>query len=168
MKGFPPAACALPISPNHPNIFLMRAILFLLLTTSVGCSNFGTTARLPADWDQRLQREGVLRSANDLTFRYTLAPGRSRSHWEDRRASIVVTPATILIHKNAKIGLEVTPRTLRPVAIERDGSRVRIRAGSGRAEELWSFQPPDGDVVGWTRDLRAVISRNSKPASGGR
>jgi hypothetical protein len=80
----------------------------------------------------------------------------------------VVTPATILIHKNAKIGLEVTPRTLRPVAIERDGSRVRIRAGSGRAEELWSFQPPDGDVVGWTRDLRAVISRNSKPASGGR
>src|SRR6476661_3005044 len=33
-EGFPPAACALPISPNYPNIFLMRAILFLLLTTT--------------------------------------------------------------------------------------------------------------------------------------
>jgi hypothetical protein len=141
----------------------MRAILLLLLTAGLACSK--TTARLSPEWEQRLQREGVLRSADDLTFRYTLAPGRSRSHWEDRRASIVVTPATILIHKNAKIGLEVTPRTLRPVSIERDGSRLRIRAGSGRAEELWSFQPPDGDVVGWTRDLRAVISRNTKPKS---
>jgi hypothetical protein len=40
--------------------------------------------------------------------------------------------ATILIHKNAKIGLEVTPRTQCEVAVERDGRRVRIRAGQGR------------------------------------
>jgi hypothetical protein len=90
-------------------------------------------------------------------FRYTEAPGSSRSRWEDRRASIVVTPATILIHKNAKIGLEITPRSRRFVAIERDGRRVRVRAGSGRAEELWSFEPPDGDVEGWARDLRVVV-----------
>src|SRR5690349_21250373 len=144
------------------------SVAVLGLTALLGCSNLGTTARLPSDLDARIQREGIVRSANDLIFRYTEAPGRSRSHWEDRKASIVVTPATILIHKNAKIGLEITPRTLRPVAIERDGMRLRLRAGSGRAEELWSFQPPDGDVVGWTRDLRAVISRNSKPGSGGR
>jgi hypothetical protein len=101
--------------------------------------------------------EGVVRQGSDLTFRYTEAPGRRGTRWEDRRASIVVTPKTILIHKNAKIGLEITPRTRRDAAVERDGSRVRLRAGSGRAEVLWSFEPPDGDAAGWVRDLRLVI-----------
>ena len=50
----------------------------------------------------------------------------------------------------------VTPRTRREVAIEREGGRVRLRAGRGRSEELWSFVPPDGDAAGWTKDLRAV------------
>jgi hypothetical protein len=104
--------------------------------------------------------EGVVRRAADLTFRYTEAPGRRGARWEDRRASIVVTPTTILIHKNAKIGLEITPRTRRDVSIERDGSRVRLRAGRGRSEELWSFVPPDGDAAGWTKDLRAVTRRD--------
>jgi hypothetical protein len=143
----------------------VRVIACLALPALLSCGNLGTTARLPADLDARIQREGIVRSANDLIFRYTEAPGRSRSHWEDRKASIVVTPATILIHKNAKIGLEVTPRTLRPVAIERDGMRLRIRAGSGRAEELWSFQPPDGDALGWTTDLRAVVSQPNQKSS---
>ena len=97
-----------------------------------------------------------MRRAADLTFRYTLAPGRRSTRWEDRRASLVVTPITILIHKNAKIGLEITRRTRRDIAVERDGNRIRIRAGRGRSEELWSFIPPDGDVPGWTKDLRAV------------
>jgi RecG-like helicase len=79
--------------------------------------------------------------------------------WEDRRASIVVTPLTILIHKNSKVGLEVTPRTRRDVTIERDGRRVRVRVGKGRAEVLWSFEPPDGDAEGWTRDLRAAVQQ---------
>ena len=105
-----------------------------------------------------MAREGVVRRAADLTFRYTEA-GRRTSRWEDRRASIVVTPVTILIHKNAKVGLEITSRTRREVAIERDGRRVRLRAGHGRAEELWSFEPPDGDVAGWARDLRAVVQQ---------
>ncbi len=106
--------------------------------------------------------EGVVRRAADLTFRYTEAPGRRRARWEDRRASIVVTPTTILIHKNAKIGLEITPRTRRDVAVEREGSRVRLRAGRGGSEELWSFVPPDGDAAGWTEDLRAVTRQATR------
>jgi hypothetical protein len=129
-------------------------ILFLLL----GCGP-GTTATLPSDIGARLAREGVVRQAPDLTFRYTEAPGRRTERWEDRRASIVVSPATVLIHKNAKIGLEITPRTRREVAVERNGPRIRLRVGRGRAEELWSFAPPDGDVAGWARDLRAVINQ---------
>jgi hypothetical protein len=101
--------------------------------------------------------EGVVRRAADLTFRYTEVPGRRTTRWEDRRASIVVTPATILIHKNAKVGLEINARTRREVAVEREGTRVRLRAGRGKSEVLWSFVPPDGDAEGWTRDLRAVI-----------
>jgi hypothetical protein len=137
----------------------------LALIAILGCGELGTTARLPADLESRLQREGILRRAADLTFRYTEAPGRRRSRWEDRRASIVVTPATILIHKNAKIGLEITPRTQRPVAVERSGNRIRVRVGTGRAEELWSFQPPDGDLTAWSRDLRAVVTRANQQSS---
>jgi hypothetical protein len=137
----------------------MRPRRLALCLFLLGCGG-GSTAALPADMEARLVQEGVVRRAADLTFRYTEAPGRRSARWEDRQASIVVTPATILIHKNAKIGLEITPRTRRDVAVERDGRRVRLRAGNGRAEVLWSFEPPEGDVAGWTRDLRAVIARN--------
>lgn len=141
----------------------MRAVLaaMLLFLVTASCSNLGSTAELPTQLETRLGQEGVVRRAADLKFRYTQAPGRRTTRWEDRRASIVVTPATILIHKNAKVGLEITPRTRRDVAIEREGTRVRLRAGRGQSEELWSFVPPDGDAVGWTRDLRAVIREGS-------
>lgn len=132
----------------------------LLLSVSVlACGDAGSTAELPAQLEARVTSEGVVRRAADLTFRYTEAPGRRRTRWEDRRASIVVTPTTILIHKNAKVGLEITPRTRRDVAVEREGGRVRLRAGRGQSEELWSFVPPDGDAAGWTKDLRAVTRR---------
>jgi hypothetical protein len=137
---------------------LLRVRRLVLCLTLVGCGAESTTT-LPANMEARVAREGVVRRAADVTFRYTEAPGRRSTRWEDRRASIVVTPTTILIHKNAKIGLEVTPRTWREVAIERGGRRVRIRAGQGRSEVLWSFEPPDGDVVGWSRDLRAATTR---------
>jgi hypothetical protein len=136
---------------------LMQVRRLALCLTLVGCGA-ESTATLPADMESRVASEGVVRRAADLTFRYTEAPGRRGARWEDRRASIVVTPTTILIHKNAKIGLEVTPRTRREVAIERDGRRIRIRAGQGRSEVLWSFEPPGGDVVGWSRDLRAATT----------
>ena len=122
----------------------------------LACGDPRSTAELPTQLEARMASEGVLRRAADLTFRYTEAPGRRRARWEDRRASIVITPRTILIHKKSKIGLEITPRTRRDVAVEREGSRVRLRTGRGRAEQLWSFVPPDGDVTGWTKDLRAV------------
>jgi hypothetical protein len=143
----------------------MRIQSLFAFLAILGCGELGTTARLPSDLESRLQREGVLRRAADITFRYTEAPGRRRSRWEDRRASIVVTPATIVIHKNAKIGLEITARTQRAVAVERSGDRIRIRVGTGRAEELWSFQPPDGDMTGWSRDLRAVVTRANQQSS---
>lgn len=136
------------------------AACFFVLACGVG-----STARLPTDLAERVNREGIVRRAADLTFRYTEAPGRRDARWEDRRASIVVTPATILIHKNAKIGLEITPHTRRDIAIERQGRRVRLRSGQGRAEELWSFEPPDGDAAGWTRDLRAVIQSAGRKRS---
>jgi len=126
-----------------------------------GCRE-GTTATLPPALEARVTQEGVVRRAPDLTFRYTEAPGRRSARWENRRASIVVTPQTILIHKNAKIGLEITPRTQRDVSVERDGGRVRLRAGSGRSEVLWSFEPPDGDAAGWARDLRAVVRQSQR------
>jgi hypothetical protein len=68
----------------------------------------------------------------------------------------VVTRATVLVHKNDKVGVEITPRSRRDDAVERDGRRVRIRAGRGRSEELWSFVPPD-DPAGWAADIRVVI-----------
>jgi hypothetical protein len=135
----------------------MRVPSLAVALLLVGCEGNSSTAQLPAQLETRFAREGVVRRAADLTFRYTQAPGRRSTRWEDRRASIVVTPVSILIHKNAKIGLEITPRTRRDVAVERDGPRVRLRAGRGRTEELWSFEPPDGDVAGWTRDLRVVV-----------
>jgi hypothetical protein len=134
---------------------LRKLVICLVL---LGCGQ-GSTAILPPDLDTRLNREGVLRRAADLTFRYTEAPGRRSARWENRDASIVVTPSTILIHKRSKIGLEITPRSRRQISVEREGRRVRLRAGEGRSEVLWSFEPPDGDVAGWTRDLRAVTKQ---------
>jgi hypothetical protein len=133
----------------------------LLCLTIVGCG-VESTAKLPATLETRVTQEGVRRRAADIVFRYTEAPGRRGTRWEDRRASIVVTPTTVLIYKNAKIGLEITPRTRRDVAVERDGRRIKIRAGQGRSEELWSFEPPDGDVAGWAKDLRTLTQQPAK------
>jgi hypothetical protein len=150
---------------------MLKAILerfsWRVLPVAIACLELSgcgerTTAALPPALEARMTQEGVVRRAADLTFRYTEAPGRRSARWENRRASIVVTPSTILIHKNAKIGLEITPRTQRDVAVERDGGRVRLRAGSGRSEVLWSFEPPDGDAAGWTRDLRAVVRQSQR------
>jgi hypothetical protein len=63
----------------------------------------------------------------------------------------------VIIHKNEKLGLEITPRTRRYVAVRRDGNRVRISAGGGGSAEIWSFVPPE-DPAGWAGDIRSVIS----------
>lgn len=115
----------------------------------------GSTSRLSEDQEKQFAAEGVLHRAADLEFRYTRDPGGRGQRWEYRRASIVVTRASLLIHKNDKVGLRITPMTRRAIAIERSGERVRIRTGTGRSEEIWSFVPPD-DAAAWTQDIRAI------------
>jgi hypothetical protein len=74
--------------------------------------------------------------------------------------SIVVMRQTILIHKNEKIGLEITPRTRKVTGVERRGQRIRIRVGHGRSAEIWSFVAPE-DAEGWAHDLRAVMKTSA-------
>ena len=114
------------------------------------------TGALTAAQQQRLESEGIVRRADDLIFRYTHDAGRRDAGWEDREASIIVTKQSVIIHKNEKLGLEITPRTRRYVEVRRDRDRVRISAGGDRSAESWSFVPTD-DAAGWVNDIRAVI-----------
>jgi hypothetical protein len=114
------------------------------------------TGVLTPSEQQRIDSEGLVRGADDLIFRYTYGAGTRDAGWENRKASILVTRQSIIIHKNEKLGLEITSRTQRFVQVRRDADRVRISAGSGRSAETWSFVPPD-DPVGWVNDIRAVM-----------
>jgi hypothetical protein len=78
--------------------------------------------------------------------------------------SVVVTRRSVLIHKNEKVGLEITSRSRRLYAVERERNRVRVRSGEGRNEEVWSFEPPD-DPAGWVADIRAVIRASASDAN---
>jgi hypothetical protein len=73
-----------------------------------------------------------------------------------------VTKQRVIIHKNEKVGIELTPRTRRFVQVRRDGSRVRISTGGGASAESWSFVPPD-DAAGWADDIRAVVKETMNP-----
>ncbi len=130
----------------------VASALFLMAAT--GCSS--TTAKLSAAEEQRFAAEGINHRADDLDFRFTRDAGGRDARWENRRASIVVTGKSVLIHKNEKIGLEISPTTRRYVDVARDGNRVRIRAGSGQSQEVWSFEPAS-DAPGWTEAIRAVV-----------
>ena len=140
----------MPIPRTRPA--LMRALCIAALLSA--CQQ--STGALTAEQRARFESEGIVRRADDLTFRYTHDAGRRDAGWEDRRASIIVTKQRVIIHKNEKLGLELTPRTRRYVQVRRDGSRVRISAGGGASAESWSFVPPD-DPAGWTGDIRAVL-----------
>jgi len=144
-------------SRRAPRLDLLAAVLLVALPLLVnGCNQ--TTGRLTPEQEQRLQAEGILRRADDLVFRYTHGSGTRSAGWEDRKASIIVTRQRVIIHKNEKLGLEITPRTRRFVQVRRDTGRVRISAGGGRSAETWSFVPPD-DAQGWAEDIRAVLGR---------
>ena len=132
----------------------LAPLLGLLLAVSAGCSR--ETGRLSPDQEQRFAQEGLLHRADNVTFRWTQGAGREGGTWEDRVASIVVTRRSVLIHKNQKVGVEITPDSRRDYEVHRDGQRVRIRAGSGKSAETWSFTPDD-DAEAWTQDIRAVI-----------
>jgi hypothetical protein len=114
------------------------------------------TGALTPEQQRRLEAEGIVRRADDVIFRYTHDVGRREAGWEDRKASIVVTKQSVIIHKNEKLGLEINPRSRRFLAVRRDADRVRINAGGGGSAESWSFIPPD-DPAGWVTDIRAVM-----------
>ena len=98
--------------------------------TLVGAACSQKTGALTPSEQQRIDSEGVVRRADDLIFRYTHDVGRRDAGWEDRKASIIVTKQSVIIHKNEKLGLELTPRTRRFVQVRRDGDRIRISAGA--------------------------------------
>jgi hypothetical protein len=134
--------------------FKVTSFLVGFLALAAACNQ--TTSKLsPAD-EQKFATEGIVKRADDLDFRFTHDVGRRETRWENRRASIIVTKQSVLIHKNEKVGLDITPGTRRYVDVARDGNRVRISAGSGRSGEVWSFQP-ESDAPGWTEAIRAVI-----------
>jgi hypothetical protein len=140
---------------------MRRAVFFLFCAAAVAtgaCSE--KTGALTAAQQQRLDAEGIVRRADDLDFRYTHDAGSREAGWEDRKASIIVTKQSVIIHKNEKLGLELDQHTRRFVQVRRDGARVRISAGGGRSSESWSFVPPD-DAPGWANDIRAVIRGES-------
>jgi hypothetical protein len=132
-------------------------LLFCLTALVTACGN-GSTGKLAPAMEARLATEGVVRRADDLTFRYTIGAGRSNAGWENRRASIVVTRSSVLVHKNDKIGLDIRPGQGDRYSVERAGTRIRIRSGAGRSAEVWSFDPPT-DPSGWTDDIRAAIRK---------
>jgi hypothetical protein len=125
------------------------------------------TSRLSPSQEARFQQEGIARRADNVVFRFTRPSSgyRRQEFREDRVASIIVTRRSVLIHKNQKIGIEITERSRR-YDVHRRGTRVLIHAGSGRSGEVWSFEPAD-DAEGWTRDIRAVIQNPSDSKASG-
>ena len=122
-----------------------------LALLGLGCAE--ETGRLDAGQEQRLAAEGIARRANNLVFRHTRHGG---ARWEDRRASIVVTHGTLLIHRNGEVEFLLEGHSRRNCEVHRDHTRVRISAGSGASAEAWSFEPPD-DPEGWTTDIRGTL-----------
>ena len=141
------------------------APLVAVLLVGAACSQ--ETGRLSHEQEERFAAEGVLRRADNLRFRWTAGAGRRGGTWEDRLASIVVTRQSVLIHKNEKVGIEITAGRTRQYEVHREGDRVRISGGRGRSAETWSFVPP-ADPEGWTQDIRAVIRGGSPGAVGDR
>jgi len=122
------------------------------------------TSHLRPEQEQQFASEQIVRRADNVTFRYTRDAGNRGGSSENRIASIIVTRRSVLIHKNDKIGVEITPASRRFYDVQRDGDRVRIIAGSGQSRVSWSFVPPD-DADGWAKDVRAVIRASRSVAN---
>ena len=133
------------------------------LAMLAGCTQPDTSTVEPQR-EARLAAETIRHRAANLTFRFTHDAGTRAAGWEDRIASIVVTDSTVLIHKNAKIGLEIVPESRRFYDVAKDGDRVRITAGSGKSRESWSFVPPDS-AAAWTESIRRAIRRSKSTAN---
>ncbi|MFN8653602.1 MAG: hypothetical protein U0133_16985 [Gemmatimonadales bacterium] len=126
-----------------------------LVVAAAACKT--TTATLPPDLASRFEAESVVHRADDQVFRYTYYSRSTRGNrWEDRDASIIVTKSSVFIHKNGKVGLDLTQATRKATEVRRDGDRVIISAGSGQSKVSWSFRPP-ADAEGWATDIRRVL-----------
>jgi hypothetical protein len=135
----------------------MRALIVALALVSSVVACRTTTSHLPADLASRFEAESVVRRADDQVFRYTYYSRSTRGNrWEDREASIIVTRSSVFIHKNGKVGLDLTPRTRKATEVRREGDRVIIAAGSAQSRVSWSFRPPD-DAGGWATAIRAAL-----------
>jgi hypothetical protein len=132
---------------------LLASVGLAMLAT--GCQRTGAIS--PA-LNEHFEKEDILRRADDLTFRRTIAAGQRNSSWEDRRASIIVTKESVFLHVNDKPLVEITPRSTGFYEIHRDHDRLSLRAGGGKSAVSWSFHPPD-DAEGWATDIRAVIRK---------
>jgi hypothetical protein len=116
-----------------------------------------TTATLSPELASRFEAESIVRRADDQVFRYTYySRSTSSIRWEDRDASIIVTRRSLFIHKNQKVGLDLTPSSRKVNEARREGDRVIISSGSGQSRVSWSFQPPE-DPEGWVQDIRGVL-----------
>ncbi len=145
-------------------LFPARGGILLVTAVAIAAACQERTGALSPAYETRFADEGIVRRAEDRLFRFTRNPGTRREFREDRPASVVVTRKSVLIHKNEKVGLEITPRSRRFYAVERERDRVRVRSGQGRTEEVWSFEPPD-DAAGWVADIRAVIRGSDSDAN---
>ncbi|HEY1581612.1 MAG TPA: hypothetical protein VGF73_00775 [Chthoniobacterales bacterium] len=120
-----------------------------------GCQK---TGKLPPALAARFEKEGIVRQADDLTFRRTVAAGRRDSGWEEKRASIIVTTESVFLHVNGKPLVEITPHSTGFYEIHRDHDRLSLRAGGGKSAVSWSFRPP-GEAESWATDIRLVIRK---------
>ena len=128
-----------------------------VLMFGVACQK---TGKLSPALQTRFDKEGITHRMDDATFRRTRPPGYRDSGWDEKRASIIVTPESVFIHVNSKPLVEITPRSTGYYDVHRDHERIALRTGSSGSTLIWSFRPPD-DPESWTKDIRAVI-KNAK------
>ena len=133
-----------------PILVCLGLALFL-----AGCQK---TGKLSPELKARFDKEGIVRQAEDLTFRRTIAAGRPDSTWEEKRASIIVTHESVFLHVNGRALVEITRRSTGFYEIRRDHDRLSLRAGGGKSAASWSFRPPE-NAEGWASDIRSVIKK---------
>lgn len=138
------------------SLAILAAALALAVGLVLGGAGCGMdTSRLGPAQEQALEGEGILQRAPNLVFRHTENSRLEGSRWRDVVASIVVTKETVLIHRNQRELLRITPRSRRVFRVVRRGPRIRIQVVGSRSSETWSFVPP-GAPDRWAEDVRAV------------
>ena len=105
-----------------------RLLAVSLLAAAPAACDTDTSHLTPA-LQERFAAESIVRHAENVVFRYTHDAGTRSAGWEERVGSILVTTRTVYIHKNEKVGLEITPAARRAYDVTRDHDRVRIGAG---------------------------------------